>query len=258
MATNLLEAYKKRLAVSESVYSRNHGGEQMDKFRKIATAKCLENLNRYMNEAFENSVGTQRSDLGMFKKFTLNLTTVAVPNLIAFDLVIVYPMSSISGYINYIQYVAGSNKGQTSQGDVFNNPFRLGKVDPNYTSSHVVENLVTGADNTLAWTPVVKGAFKNAEGEVLGDVKVGSDYLFYNPDNGKLYRDAAYTTAFTAVGGEKAAYVYDNVVIPQNDLPILNAEMKSIGLVAKARRIAIYYSQIAAFQAKTDYGLTNI
>ena len=31
--------------------------------------------------------------------------------------------------------------------------------------------------------------------------------------------------------------------------------MKSIPLIAKARRIAIYYSQIAAFQAKTDYGL---
>lgn len=30
--------------------------------------------------------------------------------------------------------------------------------------------------------------------------------------------------------------------------------MKSIPLIAKARRVAIYYSQIAAFQAKTDYG----
>ena len=31
--------------------------------------------------------------------------------------------------------------------------------------------------------------------------------------------------------------------------------MKSISLVAKARRIAVYYSQIAAYQAKTDYGV---
>lgn len=31
--------------------------------------------------------------------------------------------------------------------------------------------------------------------------------------------------------------------------------MKSIALVAKARRIAVYYSQIAAYQAKTDYGV---
>lgn len=52
----------------------------------------------------------------------------------------------------------------------------------------------------------------------------------------------------------KFAYRYDNVLIPQNDLPVVNAELKSIALVAKARRVAIYYSQIAAFQAKQDYG----
>ena len=31
--------------------------------------------------------------------------------------------------------------------------------------------------------------------------------------------------------------------------------MKSVALVARARRIAVYYSQIAAYQAKTDYGV---
>lgn len=44
------------------------------------------------------------------------------------------------------------------------------------------------------------------------------------------------------------------MVIPQNDLPILNVEMKGISLQATARRIAIYYSQMAAYQAKQDYG----
>ena len=50
------------------------------------------------------------------------------------------------------------------------------------------------------------------------------------------------------------SYSYNNVVIPQNDLPIITAEMKGMPLLAKARRIAIYFSQIAAFQAKQDYG----
>ena len=62
-------------------------------------------------------------------------------------------------------------------------------------------------------------------------------------------------TAITATDTVKVAYVYDNIVIPQEKLPTLKAEMKSIPLIAKARRIAIYYSQIAAFQSKTDYGL---
>ena len=90
MAT-LFEAYKNRLAVAESYFGKTHDGERMDQNRKLVVAKVLENTNRFLNEAFENSVGTQRSDMGAFKKFALNLTTVALPNLIANDLVIVHP-----------------------------------------------------------------------------------------------------------------------------------------------------------------------
>jgi len=46
MAQNLLEAYKTRLAISEQVYSKQHLGEKMDNSKKLATAKCLENINR--------------------------------------------------------------------------------------------------------------------------------------------------------------------------------------------------------------------
>ena len=46
----------------------------------------------------------------------------------------------------------------------------------------------------------------------------------------------------------------DNAVIPQNDIPLLNAQMKAMPLFAKQRRIAIYFDQLAAFQSKTDYG----
>lgn len=241
---NLLEAYKDRLAVSEKVYAKAHNGESMSNFKKIATAKCLENLNRFMNEAFANSTGTQRSDMGMFKKFTLNLTTVAIPNLIAYDLVIVYPMSSISGYVNYIQYTAGSNKGDTAKGDVLNSPFRLGKVDTNYTSERVVETVKVNAEGkaTVAWFPVVERTL-----EVVGNPSVTVTSV--DTETG------AVVFAGTSDQQEvKVRYVYDNVVIPQNDLPIVKAEIKSLPLVAKARRIAIYYSQIAAYQAKTDYG----
>ncbi len=103
---SLLEAYKDRLAVAEQVYSKTHLGESLSNQKKIATAKCLDNISNFMNEAFNNSTGTQRSDMGMYKKFTLNLTNVALPNLIAYDLVIVQPMSSMSGFITYKKNVA--------------------------------------------------------------------------------------------------------------------------------------------------------
>ena len=64
MATKtLFEAYKNRLSVAESVYGKMHNGEKMNNNRKLVTAKCLENVNKFMNEAFDQSVGTQRADI---------------------------------------------------------------------------------------------------------------------------------------------------------------------------------------------------
>lgn len=238
MATkSLFEAYKNRIAVAESVHAKAHDGAKMSGNQRLVVAKVLENTNRFLNEAFEMSAGTQRADMGMFKKFALNLTTVALPNLIAHDLVIVSPMSSMAGYINYIQYTYGSNKGQTAQGDLISNPFGFGKVDPDFTSSRVVENVEAG-EIVFAWKPQAGTVKFLADG--------ATEYEELTADEAGKY---------TAPGAGKVAYVYDNVVVPQNDLPMVKAEMKSIALVAKARRIAVYYSQIAAYQAKTDYGV---
>ena len=274
---NLCEAYKSRLAIAERFYSQKHAGEKLSESKKLVTAKVLENTNKFLNEAFENSVGTQRSDLGLFKKFALNLTTVALPNLIAHDLVIVHPMSSMSGYVNYVQYTRGSNKGAYVQGDVINDPFRLGsfkegadkKLDTNYTAAKVCEAKAAATDAKydakLMWTPVVATTVEvvtagatfrdNGEGklqEMDGDkVKEGGKTGTIDYATGAISFAASTLTA----GAVFVNYAYDNVVIPQNDLPIINAEIKAIPLIAKARRIAIYYSQIAAFQAKTDYGM---
>lgn len=274
---NLCEAYKSRLAIAERFYSQKHAGEKLSESKKLVTAKVLENTNKFLNEAFENSVGTQRSDLGLFKKFALNLTTVALPNLIAHDLVIVHPMSSMSGYVNYVQYTRGSNKGAYVQGDVINDPFRLGsfkngadgKLDTNYTAAKVCEaKEAAGAGEykvSLMWTPVVPTTVEvvatgatfrdNGEGKLQemenGQVKVGGKEGTIDYATGAISFAASTLTA----GAVFVNYAYDNVVIPQNDLPIINAEIKAIPLIAKARRIAIYYSQIAAFQAKTDYGM---
>lgn len=237
MATkSLFEAYKNRLAVANSVHAKAHMGESMSNNKKLVTAKCLENCNKFMNEAFDSSTGTQRSDMGMFKKFCMNLTTVALPNLIAHDLVIVHPMSSMSGFVTYIEYQYASTKGAAKQGDLISNPFGFGNVDPDFTGSRVVENVKAG-EIVFAWKPVAGTVKFLAEGT--------TEYIALEPVDG----------VYTAESDGKVAYVYDNVVIPQNDLPMIKAEMKSIALVAKARRIAVYYSQIAAYQAKTDYGI---
>lgn len=256
MAT-LLENYAKRLAVAESTYANAHNGAKLTDTKKIAIATVLNNTSKFLNEAFSNSIGTQRSDMGAYKRFCLNLTTVTMPNLIASDLVIVHPMTSMAGYITYLKFVKGTNKGQSKREQLVADPFRLGNVDVDYTSARVVETFEgDGATSefTVAWSPVFDE--KDAKGKYV-DLKVIVDGVQIADDQITVDKEAGKITLATAPEQNKQvriAYVYDNVVIPQNDIPLLNAEMASMPLLAKARRIAVYYSQIAAFQAKQDYG----
>jgi hypothetical protein len=146
----------------------------------------------------------------------LNLTTVALPNLIANELVIVSPMSSMSGFITYIQYTAGTNKGQTAQGTVFNDPFKLGDVDVNYTSAKVVESF-TGADSavTAAWFPVYTGPATEANPRIVSittsagvAVEVAEDASVTVAKDGKTLTLSNGTgTAIGATDTVKVAYV---------------------------------------------------
>ena len=135
---NLLEAYKNRLSIAESVYAKATGGQKMDNQRKLTVAKCLENINKFLNESFENSVGTQRSDMGLFKKFALNLTTVALPHTyLSTRLVIVAP-GKMSGYITILKSTPETQQKVALHRVCITTP-PLGNVDAYYTSSKVVE-----------------------------------------------------------------------------------------------------------------------
>ena len=183
----------------------------------------------------------------------MNLTTVALPNLIAHDLVIVHPMSSMSGYITYIEYQYASNKGGTKQDALISSFKGFGDVDVDFTGGRVVETVKVGEDGTatLAWAPVFVTTDERALTANAAVVGVeGATVEVVDADKGTIK-----ITGVAAGTEVKVRYVYNNIVVPQNDLPMIKAEMKSIALVAKARRIAVYYSQIAAYQAKTDYGV---
>ena len=247
---NIVEAFQKKLSISEKVYEKEHGGRTLTESKKIAIARVLANTSEYITEAFENSVGTQFANMKTFKKFCLDLTTVALPSLIANDLVIVYPMKSRTGYIQYLKFTAGTNKGGVVQGDLFNDPFKLGDMTDSrvdYTASAITESVTVesseGTEVTLAWTPVVENGF--GPEKTVKFIPAEGEILYLSVVNGKV----------TVPATGKIAYYYDNVKIPQNDIPQLTASIEGIDLSAKARRIGIYYSQLAAFQAKTEMGV---
>lgn len=228
----LVETYKKRLTVAESVYKRDHNNEPLSHEKKVVIASVLNNTSKFLNEAFNATAATQASSITANKKFILNLNTIALPNLIAFDLVMVKPMNSRAGYVQYLEYSAGIDKGGVKTGDVFNNPFALGEMTEDrsrYSGSAVVEEVVEAGKTAF---DAVAGTLQKYDGSAWVDVA-----------------DVA-----TLVKGDKVKYIYDNETIPQSTIPTIRAELKDIALVAKARRLAVYYSQIAAFDLKAQTG----
>lgn len=246
---NIVEAYQKKLAISEKVYAKEHGGRALTENKKIAIARVLANTSEYITEAFDGTTATQLSNMKTFKKFCLDLTTVALPSLIANDLVIVYPLKSRTGYIQYLQFAAGDTKGGVTQGDLFNDPFKLGQMTDsrvNYTAAKVVETITAG-QTELSWGPVVAGSVERFVAAVDADEEAGTPAV---PAHWEVVEGE-----YTPTEGDKVRYEYDNISIPQDKIPHLTARMEGIELAAKARRIAVYYSQMAAFQAKTEMGI---
>lgn len=263
---NIVEAYQKKLSISEKVYAKEHGGRALSENKKIAIARVLANTSEYITEAFSDMSATQLSNMKTFKKFCLDLTTVALPSLIANDLVIVFPLKSRTGYIQYLQFTAGTTKGGvTADETVFNDPFKLGVMDDHrveYTSAVIVDPTTTTGEGeakktsfTASWNfNVVDDGFYVKDNEEVSKYTEGATAYKYKI----VHLDGTVTYAAdtdTLAEGDKVVYKYNNFDIPQDKMPTLTARMNGIDLSAKARRIAVYYSQMAAFQAKTEMGI---
>ena len=237
MRQNLLETYSRQLKVAEAYVAKNFDGKTISSNTALTTAVLLDNTNRWMTESVNMVAGGSRSDMGDWKKFCLNLTNIAVPSLIANDLVIVHPMTSYSGSVAYLEYVAATDKGDMS-GRMLNSVFAHGEMDEariNYTTPVVVETI--GEKLELMFDAVVDGFGK-----------------------GKTYKvNGEYVAEYTPVKGDKVAYKsaeFQMDHVPAKQIPSIRPVMRNLPLVAEPRRIAVKYDQITAFQAKTDYGFS--
>lgn len=276
MRRNLLETYSAQLNVADKYLSRNFDGKRLSNQTALTTAVVLDNTNRFRTESLDFGMGSaaQRSDLGAWRKFCLNLTNIAVPSLIANDLVIVHPMTSYSGSVAYLEYVAGQDKGGVKTGDTLNSVFGLGEVGPartNYTSETIVENVRTDGNFELAGA-VQKGAISYLpDGVAHPDYNVGvktADVKVIHKDGKVEYPEVTTTTAadgkekYTVAGlkaGDRVVYKsaeFQRQSVPATKIPSLKPVRKHIPLVAQPRRIAVQYDQITAYQAKTDYGFS--
>lgn len=253
MRTNLLETYSRQLKVAEAYVAKTFDGKEVSNNTKLATAVLLDNTNRWITESLNSEIGaTTRSDLGAWKKFCLNLTNIAVPSLIANDLVIVHPMTSYSGSVAYLKYVALTDK-NGMKGKTLNSVFGLGEMGEarmNYTAQVIVEKVDTEEELSFE---------ADEAGFVIDGVnykyKIDGEYTNEFKPGRVAYRSSEITIDDESVKGP-GTIVYDGITGMKNVIPSIGPKMERIALVAEPRRIAVKYDQITAFQAKTDYGFS--
>ena len=246
---DLKETFKRRLAFSEAAYKANHTGD-LSINKKNIIARCLANTSTFLTEQYAATSGTQMSNVGPYKKFALDVATVAMPNLIAHDLVLVKPLPSFTGVVFYYKFVAGINKGGVEEGRTLNDPWSLGAMDEarvNYTSPVIIDSFVgdgTTKEYALTWKhnlvnekPVV--TVDGEEVEATLDIATGKVTLGVAAGEGKAI---------------KVAYKYDMVNVPQVEIPTIKIVSDSISLTAKPRRVKIFFSQFASFMAKQEAG----
>ena len=264
MRRNLLETYSRQLKVAEAYVAKNFDGKSMSSNTALTTAVLLDNTNRWITESLNSEIGaSNRGDLGAWKKFCLNLTNIAVPSLIANDLVIVHPMTSYSGSVAYLEYVSLTDKGDVAKGDMFNSVFGHGDMTAsrmNFTAPIAVET-VTKEEASGTFTPAataLAGGFTYVD---EGKEKTAKYRITKKATGEVVYADDVAGLA----AGDKVAYKVDDGEgnnrfqmdhVPAKEIPAIGPRMKHIPLVAEPRRIAVRYDQITAFQAKTDYGFS--
>ena len=274
MRQNLLETYSRQLKVAEAYVAKNFDGKAISANTQLTTAVLLDNTNRWMTESLNsNLAATQRTDLGDWKKFCLNLTNIAVPSLIANDLVIVHPMTSYSGSVAYLKYVTLTDKGNDyAAGQELNSVFGLGEMNEhrmNYASQVVVEK------GSITLTPAIAPKYTD-----INKMTAPSDYAFAAQKADAKIVAADGTVTYVLISGDAGNYTFTNVAdqaavtlgaedkiaycatefqmekVPADRIPTIGPKMERIPLVAEPRRIAVRYDQITAFQAKTDYGFS--
>lgn len=238
------------------------------------TAILMENESVYLQNLSEE---TKTVNVGSFTKFIFPILRRVFPNLIANEIVSVQPMTAPVGAVFFLDYVYGSTKGATQQGNVFPRDF-----DRDYSSEYVNgEALATGdgvnfggagaalAAN-MAWSPVrpldssrgfsvqikevtsagvvVQTATDDGAGGFTGAVTAGT----LNYSNGSL--TAFKFTVAPLLGNQiKAYYFYDGEL--SGKIAQINLDVKKAPVEAVPRRLKALWSSEAAEDLRAFHGL---
>lgn len=217
-------------------------------------AQLLENEAGHLAQLTEE---TRTSSIGTFEKFIFPMIRAVWPNLVSQELVSVQPMEGPISMLFFLDFAAGSNKGNVKKGDVLiSSRTGMNEFAQNYQSEVVqdepVADYVGAASKNLSYTPIRPGSVQLTVGVVTNGDDGAGGFV------GALSTwSVNYTTgALTAPGaatGISVTYEYNSEM---SDLvPQLDASLTSAPVVSRGQKIRARWSVEVAAQLKAVHGL---
>lgn len=228
-------------------------------------AQLLENEASHLASLTEE---TRTSAIGSFEKFIFPMIRAVWPNLVSQELVSVQPMDGPVSMLFFLDFTAGSNKGNVKRGDTLISS-RTGMNEYSYEYQSEFVNSETVGDfgasgtntRTLAYVPVRPGSVAltythgttqtvNDDGAGSFPVVSGVTSISINYTTGVITVVEAGGTALTNI---TVSYEYNSEM--SDLIPQLDASLTSAPVVSRADKLRARWSVEVAAQLKAVHGL---
>lgn len=243
---NNMKLFERYIGAAERVQKSQ--GKKLTLEKKVALAQTLANTKMICEATNSANIPS--------KTYFMDMLTAVVPNLIAPEIVSTQALESKAGMISYLRFTYGTDKGNVTAGQMFNNSLYTGRSNQYYTSREIVDEVVVDGVN-FEFVPILPGTVTVTipDGTVYTDDGQGN---LINPSTSATvgtinYASGAFTCV-TATDGSVANYEYNNEQVPDLQVPEINMSLAQIPVYAKSRKLAAYWGFDAAYDLKQQYG----
>jgi len=238
--------------------------------KRAMMAQLYENTLNWLNGLDES---TRTLQVGSFEKLVFPIIRAFLANLVASELVTVYPMDAPTGLIFYFEAVYGTSKGNVARGSKVYDARSGPAADYNYSSEIIQSEQISVGDGSttnfqgnLAFLPARAGTVRFRDGEI-GD---GGTQLVADDSNGNLvgnigagtntiiYPTGGYNFDFAAPPDNGAPiYVdYEYNMEANSNLPELDIQLTSAPVTVRPNKLRARYSAEAAQDFKAYHGIS--
>lgn len=237
-----------------------------DEYRRRVTALLLENEAQHLERLDEE---TRAFMVGPFTKFIFPTVRRSWPQLVAYNLVSLQPMTSPIGAIFFWRYRHGTTKGPTVAGTEM-----IANFDKRYSSEDVIGETIIGAippipfaapvTKTLDFKPVKAGTLRVFAGASLvaidqnGGLLAQAGYTLVAANSTIDYRTGAFSIDISAAPAGTAgqvmtvSYRYDSELNP--NIPQVNIDVQRIPVEAETHKLKALWSSEAAEDLRALHG----